>query len=277
MRRKSIAGGGALVAVLALVPFATAGGGRTVETHQFNAGGDTVTTSFAKCEDGSQVSGGGHSITPTASNDISTRIKALFPTGLKMLVSIDSLQPANHFATSYAICRKGHKLDTVSKVEPIDGSSDQWPSVTAKCPKGTSVTGGGGSLTGSHNDTFILESRPKGDRGWYLKTFVSLTHVGEQRAYAICDSDESNKYETAKKTSTAVDARRAQRGVVTQVTAEAKCPKGSATSGGGYAGPDDPNRAVIENRPKGKRIWLGRVRTYHPEEGFTSYARCLVG
>ena len=78
----------------------------------------------------------------------------------------------------------------------IDGSVDQRPDVTAKCPKGSSVTGGGAASTGSHLDTYIMESRPKGDRGWYVRSFVSFGFVGEHAAYAICDPDRSNKYES---------------------------------------------------------------------------------
>ena len=68
-----------------------------------------------------------------------------------------------------------------------------------------------------------------------------------------------------------------RRGTAIEVIAKAKCPKGAVTTGGGYATRDDPNRAVIENRPKGERTWLGTVRTYQPSEGFTAYARCLLG
>ncbi len=278
--RRSVAFGGVLLAVLALVPFALAGGDRTVESHKFTATPGSTTTDLVKCKEGSQLSGGGHSITPVAGNENSSRVKSLFPVGSrKWYVTLDSFHAADRAAESFVICRKGNKLESVSKDEPIDGEVDQFPDVTAKCPRGTSVTGGGGATTGGHGDVYMLESRPKGERGWYVKTFVSFSHVGEQEAFAICDHDKGNKYETAKETDTAIDLRRSKRGTVSQVTAEAKCPKGSETSGGGYATSEmqDPNQSVIDNRPDGKRTWLGRVRTYNPQNGFTAYARCLLG
>jgi hypothetical protein len=270
------------IAVLALVPFAVAAGGdRKVESHKFTASPNNSTTDLVKCEQGSQVSGGGHSMTPSAGNDIPTRIKALFPVGSqKWYVTVDNLQATARAAESFVVCRKGNKLESVPKDEPINGGVDQFPSVTAKCPKGAQVTGGGGATTGTYNEAFILDSRPRGERGWYVRTFVSATHVGEHEAFAICDPVKDHEYETAKKTSSTVDARRAERGTVQQVTAEAKCPRGSETTGGGFAtalAQNDANQAVIDNRPVRDRTWLGRVRTYHAEYGFSAYARCLLG
>lgn len=272
-------GGIAAIGALALVPFALAGGGdRTIKSQSFIANPNNTTSNQIKCDNGSQVSGGGNAVSPIADNDNPTRIMSLFPVGdLKWILVIHDLQATPRDAKNYVVCRKGHKLETVSNELPVDGMADQNPHVVAKCPKGSSVTGGGGASTGSYNQMFILESRPKGDRGWYVRAFVAGTHVGELGAYAICDPDGANEYETAKRTT--VEIRRgARRGVVSELHATAKCPDGAETSGGGYATTEsDVNKSVIENRPKGDSKWLGRVRTYNTNQAFTAYARCLLG
>ena len=271
--------GAFLAASAVLAPLALAGAGeRTVVSEPFTLAGDNISTQLAKCGAGSQVTGGGFSITPTGPTDIGTRVKSLFPTGdRKWYAVIDNLSSAERQAKSYAVCRKGGKLSTVEKTEVVDGSVDQQPDVTAKCPKGSSATGGGAAQTGSHLDSYTMESRPKGDRGWYVRSYVSLDFIGEHAAYAICDPEKSNKYDSVAKIEAPPPRAASRRGTAYEVTAKAKCPKGAVTTGGGFATRDNPNRAVIENRPKGERTWLGTVRTYLPEEGFTSYARCLLG
>jgi hypothetical protein len=278
-RKSSKAAGVLLAASAVLAPMALAGAGeRTVESEPFTLAGDNLTTKLVKCGEGSQLTGGGLSITPTSAMDIGTRVKSLFPVGdRKWYTVIDNLQPVQRQAKGYALCRKGHQLTLETGSAQVDGSVEQRPDVTAKCPKGSSVTGGGAALTGSHNDSFVMESRPEGDRGWYIRTFISSTFTGEQAAYAICDPDKSNKYKSVAKVQPPPPLAASRRGTVVEVIAKAKCPRGAVTTGGGYATRDDPNRSVIENRPKGERTWLGQVRTYNANEGFTAWSRCLLG
>ncbi len=184
-----------------LAPLALAGAGeRTVVSEEFTLAGNNLSTQLAKCKAGSQVTGGGFSITLTDPLEIGTRVKSLFPTGdRKWYAVIDNLRSEERQAKSYAVCRKGDKLSIVEEPDVVDGSVDQRPDVTAKCPKGSSATGGGAVQTGSHLDTYTMESRPKGDRGWYVRSFVTLDFIGEHAAYVICDPEKSNEYESVAK------------------------------------------------------------------------------
>ncbi|MDX6585971.1 MAG: hypothetical protein QOI31_444 [Solirubrobacterales bacterium] len=273
---RGIVGGAVSLTALAVASIAFAAGDRTVETKDFTIPGNDFGIGVAKCKKGSQVTGGGFSITPLSATDIYTRVKIAAPLEREWSVGLESFQEDDRSATSYALCRKGSGIRPVLERQPVDGSVQSINEVVAKCPRGSSVVGGGGATKGGYNKTFILESRPEGSRSWYVKTFTAFDFAGKQAAYATCDPKNSNNYETVSETST-TPVPVARRGVVSEVRANAKCPQGSETTGGGYATANDPNRAVIVSRPKGERTWLGAVRTYYPEEGFTSYARCLLG
>jgi hypothetical protein len=58
----------------------------------------------------------------------------------------------------------GAKLSTKSETATLPADSDTH-TVTAKCPKGTKMTGGGAELSEPYDD-FLQGSYPTGKRGW---------------------------------------------------------------------------------------------------------------
>jgi len=258
-----------------LASMAFAGGGRSVESEPFETQGNTISTGSVKCAKGSTQTGGGFRIEPKDSSDIGTRVIASRLSGGRgWAVQIDTLGGGKRDARAIVACQKNAPyLARESVLEVVDGSVFQFNTVTAECPVGTSVAGGGGFVTGGHGDMYVLDSRPDGDRRWVVTTFTSDGYVGSHVAEAVCDAKGSHDYVTASKNT--VDGRSAQRGIVLQRKATAKCPGRSVVTGGGFALENEPNRAIFDNRPKGDDAWLLRVRTYAPAETYTSYARCL--
>jgi len=258
-----------------LASMAFAGGGRSVESEPFEVQGNAISTGLVKCSKGSKPTGGGFRIEPKDGSDIGTRVIASrLQGGRGWVPQIDALNGGKREAKAIVACRKNASyLTRDSVLQVVDGSVSQYNSVTAECPSGSSVTGGGGFVTGGHGDMYVLDSRPDGNRRWVVTTFTSFGYTGSHIAEVICDPKGSHNYETA--TKDALNVRSAQRGTVMTRKATAKCPGNSVVTGGGFALEDEPNRSVIDNRPKGDDAWFLRLRTYANSETYTAYARCL--
>ena len=119
---------GTIVAVAVLAPLAVAGGGRTIESKPFAAPPTELASATVKCESGSQVSGGGTSYTPLASNDNSWRDNSIFPSGSRAWdVQVDNLSGTEHRAEAFAVCLKGDELTRESQSEAVDGDVNHTP------------------------------------------------------------------------------------------------------------------------------------------------------
>jgi hypothetical protein len=133
-------------------------------------------------------------------------------------------------STSFAICarKKGLAMKTASTPEPND---NEVVSAKAKCPKGTSVTGGG--LTSDSNLEHILISAPfdgsdadsDPDDGWEASLLTGLGQADrELRAHAFC----SDRFKLAYRSAT-------ETGITSTGVARANCPNQAAITGGGLA------------------------------------------
>jgi hypothetical protein len=190
----------------------------------------------AKCPKGEVLTGGGGSTTgaalearflelgPNKVPDIPTKARKSFTAqGQNM-----SSNPLDF--ESLAICarKKGLSMETATTPEP---DSNAVVSAKAKCPKGTSVTGGG--LSSDSNLEYILISAPydggdadsNPDDGWEASL---VTGVGqpdrELRALAFCSAN----FKLAYRSDSDAD--------VTDVGhAEADCPEKAAITGGGIS------------------------------------------
>ncbi|WP_225824074.1 hypothetical protein [Streptomyces naphthomycinicus] len=80
------------------------------------------------------------------------------------------------------------KMSTVSATAPVAASADS-PVVylTAKCPAGTQVLGGGHSVTPGTRGEAILDQPTPDGTGWYVAyTFDRVARNGVLTVYARC-------------------------------------------------------------------------------------------
>lgn len=91
------------------------------------------------------------------------------------------------------VCMKGKQPSYV--VNQLASVEQPKTKLRAKCPKGKSVTGGGGFVSGGTDDSHITSTRPydskkdKGkvpDDGWEVKFFDDNGVTQDYRAYAVC-------------------------------------------------------------------------------------------
>jgi hypothetical protein len=262
--------------VLAPLAFA-GGGGTTVESKPFAADATSLGSGTVKYPRGTQAAGGGSSYTPLTASDNTWRDNSTFPSGDRTWTArIDNRSGTDHEARAFVVCLNGDGLFRRSQSELVNGGISQYNATNVECPQGSRATGGGGYVSGLHNDMHILESRPEGSRGWHIEAFTSFDYAGSQEVWVVCDPKNSHDYATVSDI-TSVPERSARRGTVQTVEAKAKCPQGAVATGGGYSWETgELNVAVFNNRPKGERSWLFNARTYSPGIGFTAYARCLL-
>lgn len=190
----------------------------------------------AKCAKRKVLTGGGAFATgpaqdgrflelgPNRINDIPTKPRKSFTAQFENA----NANPAD--ATSFAICarKKGLSMETRATPEP---DNDAVVSAKARCPKGTSVTGGG--LTSDSNEEFILASAPydgndadpKPDDGWRTSVVTGIGQPDRQlRAHAFCSSRFTLAYRRDTDTDVTLDG-----------SALADCPGRAAITGGGIA------------------------------------------
>ncbi|MDQ2676613.1 MAG: hypothetical protein M3Y34_07360 [Actinomycetota bacterium] len=249
-------------------------GDRSVKVEDFRVEPGKVTAGEVSCPRGAEPTGGGFSVQPLSATDIGTRVnEASFSRHDHWTTRINAFGTETRKAKSIAICRaNAGNLSRKSKSIGVDGSFDQWPSVSIRCPKGSSLTGGGAEVSGGYQDMYVLESRPSGNREWVVTAFVSVGYVGSLEAHAACDPENRNDYKTVVDFTSVM---RARRGTVIERQAKAECPAGAVTTGGGYSLGESQNVMVTDNRPKGNDAWLLRLRTHQSGQTYSAWARCL--
>jgi hypothetical protein len=254
---------GALAGVLALT-VATALGGELKQKSKTEALPDDNDVHFAtaKCPKGHKLTGGGGQLaaadTPQFSDSTYPVNKRKWTaSGLNFIVMGFS---EDSELTAHAVCLE----DATVKLKEKSGSpspTDPFLRVTAKCPKGTKVSGGG--IEVDSENTPGAGSYPSGKRKW---TAVGLPSVGEEvTAHAACL--EGRKLRRKQKTQDV-------EGSFDTQTITVKCGKGTKPTGGG---PEfDPTEVAYEGSYPTRRGWKVEV---HSETGTpgeaTAHVVCL--
>jgi hypothetical protein len=146
-------------------------------------------TATDSCPGQSTPTGGGGFIATTGSY-----ISSMYPTGQNWSVSLfDQIGGAGGMSTNFVCLKSKHLSTVVAKGKFASGAAD---SETAKCPKGSHVTGGGAKLNRAPGEGVLNSSYPAdlGDKdkvpddGW---TAIGQNNSGQSMrlaAYAICMS-----------------------------------------------------------------------------------------
>jgi hypothetical protein len=241
--------GSLIVAVLALGALVAAGayGAKLTtksETATLPADSDTHTVT-AQCPKGAKATGGGIQL----SDDVSDYVAGSYPAGRRAWTAA-ALRTASELTdaefTAFARCLKGAKLVTKSVTTGLTDDSAAH-SVTAKCPKGTKVSGGGVAL--SNDDPFNVAepsgSYPSGKREWTAvgeayEPGVELTAFARclKRAKLIRRSESFDMPDDS-------DTH----------TVTATCPKGTKATGGGIELSEPYDDYDQGSYPSGKRAW----------------------
>jgi hypothetical protein len=212
-------------------------------------------------------------ISPAAPGDYTAVFKILAPYGspdgtyadIRLWVKIRVIAPTPMPASML-------QTRVVSRQATIPAGGDG--SVTAACPAGTAVTGGGYSSANSWQiDSYLVQyikldvtAMHKEGNGWtahgtnYGDMAVALT------VYAICLNDPAAVTAVVQK-DIKVGAKGGSRVVVA-------CPEGSALTGGGY---DAGGMFVKENLPTDKGWQVAVTNGGDAEQTYSAYAVCLTG
>ena len=131
---------------------------------------DTV---FAKCPKGTWISGGGGQL----GDDVNDYLSGSYPYSNRQWLALGR---GSATLASDALCTEGAKPKIRTKSFEMPGDDDTHE-VTAKCPRGTVSTGGGGRLSDPVGNYF-QGSYPTGKRKWTAAGF----DTGTLTAYVVC-------------------------------------------------------------------------------------------
>lgn len=262
-------------------PVALASGpNRTIVSKPLTIEATSQDSKKVKCPAGTDVTGAAFVRYITGDNfDGQFKVDSLIPTKDDVTLVASNFQGTEVDAEVDAVCTKGGKISTKTKATTTAG--EQIYSAVAKCPRGSSVTGGGAVTNSGYAEEWVLESRPKGRRAWKMSAFVSDSNPTGS-AVAICDR--KNRYSIEEKVEVDPLRRGDRRTNVEAVEANAKCPSGSFPSGGGFTMDGAPdfdsdaiNGGMLQSLPQGRRGWYSFAKYYGPIPGtatLTSYAVC---
>ena len=133
----------------------------------------SLVTAFAECPPGTKVSGGGGQL----GDDVNDYLSGSYPYSSRKWVALGH---GSATMASHAVCVKGSKLKYRSKSITMP-NDDATHEVTAKCPKRTWATGGGGRVENPLSEYF-QGSYPSGKRKWTAAGYDD----GELTAYVVC-------------------------------------------------------------------------------------------
>jgi hypothetical protein len=237
MRRFGIGMGLAAAALAATAGLALAGaGGVSVEKKSVPFTGDSANVT-AHCKHGDLVVGGGFSAPELAQRSA--------PAGKSAWKVHGTFGALDGTLTSFAVCD-----GSVGRVKRVSHSktlgTDEDGDVTAACPHGWHVLGGGFAVAppftgGPKGEIAPTSSKRSSARKWE----TTGTNDGDPTklvAYALC-SKAGGISEESKTKPLAGSGR---------TTATAKCPRGTHLVGGGY---EDPSSDVFRSAPAGVRRW----------------------
>jgi hypothetical protein len=223
---------------------------------------DAAHTVTAKCPKGAKATGGGTQI----SDDVNDYAAGSYPAGKRGWTAVGerySVYVTDAEVTAFARCLKDAKLSTESKTLAI--ADDGATSVTAKCPKGTKVSGGGVELT-SPIDDLAQGSFPSAKRKWTVEG-----RGGEADVIASARCLKGAKLTRRSETATLPSDD-------TTHTVTVTCPKGTKSTGGGGELSDPDNDYLQGFYPAGKRAWTAagyRSSSSGPAAEFTAHVVCL--
>jgi hypothetical protein len=229
------------VALVAVMVGVASGAKLSTKSATATLPGDATTHSVTvKCPKGSKATGGGGQL----SDDLNDFWQGSYPAG-KRGWTADGYRNVlgNAEFTVFARCLKKAKLSTQSATTavPDDG---QAHSATAKCPKGTKVSGGGVQLS-APDITEPGGSYPSGKREW---TGVGRPAGGPGELIVTARCLKGAKLVRKSRSFDMPDD-----GNTHEVTA--KCPKRSKATGGGTQLSDPVIDYVQGSYPTGKRVW----------------------
>lgn len=129
----------------------------------------------AKCPDGTALVGGGVRI----NSDVDLEVNESHPAGKRGWRGAARPSSTAGKVFAYARCLKGAKVTRKSKTIEMPGDSATHE-VTARCPKGTKMTGGGAKL--ADPQAYMQGSYPQGKRAWTAAGY----DTGKLTAIALC-------------------------------------------------------------------------------------------
>ena len=145
--------------------------------------------------------------------------------------------------------------------------------VKARCPDGTTVSGGGFRVQGP--DLAIRSSYPAGSRKWAVSAQNGGLTTVTLKAFAICDRD-GYAYTVERKTKAPPPTPKA-RGINADVTLEPKCKGGLEPSGGGFKSKGFGSLRAVRSVPDGDS-WSVELATYAGKPlQLSGYAVCGAG
>jgi hypothetical protein len=135
-----------------------------------------------KCPLGTKPAGGGAKLTDET-NDF---FQGTYPSGERSWTAVAASGFGGTKFAAQARCLKGHDLVRKSKSRTLL-NDDLAHAVTAKCPRGTKVTGGGVKLKDATND-FVVGTYPVGKRRWTAvgERYSGNSGNGKVTAFAVC-------------------------------------------------------------------------------------------
>jgi hypothetical protein len=205
----------AALALLALLPPTVAHAGSVTQTHLGSAGGYDYWKAqgndlgsgqsffiFAECAEGDAVTGGGGLIATAPADEARLTMTSPFHVGPtagkpREAWAVGAKNEGNTSSpfSAYAICRKAGSDGLVYRSASSPLGSADTTTVTARCPSGSAVLGGGAQVIDTLDGVFINRSRPfdDGDRnsrpedGWQVRVFNNAGNY-TLKAWAICTS-----------------------------------------------------------------------------------------
>jgi hypothetical protein len=220
----------------------------------------------AKCPLGTKAAGGGGKL----GDDVNDYWQGSYPNPSNRRVWLadgwrSSGQSSGAPFTSYALCVSG-RLKYVSHKKTL-ANDDSTHTVSATCPTGTRVTGGGIQLGDNLND-YVQGTYPASATRWVVAGYrvSSLATSSTFTAWVVC-LPAGQVTIKSKQFQLPVDG--------TAYTGTAKCGTAGTVTGGGIQLGDDVNDYLKGSYPAAKTGWTGAAIGGGSANSFTVYAVCV--
>ncbi len=266
---------GALACAVALVATGSAFGGgpnRTLESEDETMQAGQTTTAVAQCDQGESASGGGFRYLDDESLFEQPNLNGLYPLNKRSwMAEVDNGSGEERQLEAWVVCFRDAAFTRVDEVATIE--QDEPETIKAKCPKGTSVAGGGLDSTGDFNENFTVQTRPQGKRTWLVR--VRPFFDGAVAAHAVCDS--KAKYTVVEETLAGETTRRTNTDLA---ESHLRCPRGHEATSGGYEVEDNSGgtASTMFPDPNDARSWFTTVRWIASNDPpLTAYVVCRKG
>ena len=252
-------------AMAALCSVAFAGGNLSVVSNSVEVASSSSGGLFATCPKGSTAVGGGFSLDGNASKETS----GYFPSSRRRFAVTGRNNGGGPFELlGFAVCDASGKFERAQKSRVLQ--DQEIATVRAKCPKGTTVAGGGLRLL--DEDFEVYRSAPSGQRRWEVEAGYFADGSQTVIAYAVCNLA-GDPYKVRTRSETAPSTRRA-RGIPAVVTLRPKCNDGREPVAGGFDVEGSGSFNPVRSQPDGAR-WESKFDTYFGKNlDFTGYVVC---